>query len=159
MADLVDLMLEKYSNKDTCWAAVSRTVKRLAKLGLIEDKEKNRFDFIKTTSKGKLLVQHKVPLELITDDRIKFLIQELKTRENETEKIQEIILEILSKYGRQTASDLGDFLEISSEKIKAMLDEMGDKLKKEVISVNEKEQTYYFINWKLIFSPIKKILK
>ena len=159
MADLVDLMLEKYANKDTCWAAVSRTVKRLASLGLIEDKEKNRFEFIKTTSKGKILVQHKVPLELITDDRIKFLIQELKNRENESDKIKEIILEILSKYGRQTVSELSDFLEISDDEIKKILDEMGDKLKKEVISINEKNMTYFFINWKLIFSPIKKILK
>ncbi|NHI92869.1 MAG: hypothetical protein EAX96_10240 [Candidatus Lokiarchaeota archaeon] len=159
MADLVDLMLEQYSSRDTCWAAISRTVKRLASLDLIEDKEKERFNFIKTTSKGRLLVQEKIPLELISDDRIKFLIQEMKSRELDLDKLKELILEILSKFGRQTANDLSKFLQISSDIIVKVLNEMDDKLKKEVIIVNEKEETYYFINWKLIFSPIKKILR
>ena len=159
MTELVELMLPNYFNRDTCWAAISRTVKRLAKLNLIEDKEKNRFSFIKTTFKGRLTIQEKIPLELITDDRIKFLVNELKQRDIDQNKIKEIILELFSRYGRLTISDISEFLQMPSDLIKNLLEEMDDKLKKETIKVNKSDEIFYFINWKLLLSPIKKLLK
>ncbi len=159
MKDLVDLMLENYSSRDTAWAAISRTVKKLASLKLIEDKENDRFSYIKTTLKGKMIVQESIPLELVADDRIKFLIKELKTRDFDSSKLKEIILELFSKYGKLSFEDLNNLLQLPKDILENELNDMKDKLKKEIIKVDEKEQIYYFINWKLLFSPIKDILK
>jgi len=127
MKELVDLMLENYVNRDTAWAAVSRTVKKLASMKLIEDKDKNRFSFVKSTIKGKLIVQDKIPLELIADDRIKKQIKEIQKSKMYSHKLKEIILELLSMHGKLSFQDLNDLLQLPEETLKNVLFEMKDK--------------------------------
>ena len=52
MTDLVDLMYESYSSRENCWAAVSRAIKKLATLKLIENKKRRSIFFYKNNDEG-----------------------------------------------------------------------------------------------------------
>ncbi|MHC1591484.1 MAG: hypothetical protein ACXQS8_05320 [Candidatus Helarchaeales archaeon] len=157
--DLVDELEGNYKSRDACWAAISRLTKSLNEKGLIQIQGKNRTRFLITTLKGKDKIKKDLPLNLPEKIRLKTSANSV-VKSNSSDKLDDLIMEILAKRGELTIQDLSNFLNVDENVLSLRVENLVRKkiLTKETRMIKKNSIEFYYLNWTLVHGPISKII-
>lgn len=162
ISEIVNRLHKNYKSKQTCWAAISRACKKLARKNLLTLYKRNsRVQEVLTTINGKKLIhEHCSDLEILSlqGNITKFQqrsreITELTENENYNmnPEIKKLILQILAKYGELTLEGISYCLELPQSEVINLLDQM---IRSSLILRIENLDIKFQINWKYLFLPV-----
>ena len=157
--DLVDAFENKYKSRDACWAALSRLTKKLNAQGYITLLGGRRTRSLITTIKGKDQIKRDLSLKLPTQARLRLHGKKSATLDS-TNKLEELLLEVLAKYGELTIQDLATSLQVEETKISNIVQQLWEKriLFKATKTIGQVEVQLFYLNWKLAHEPLHKII-